>query len=363
MSTKLSQISYAAAFLGAATAALADQSTPTLGEVIGASGIEVSGYVDTSYTYSARGVSPVSLRVFDKESNSFNLNMIGLSISSLPTEGFGGAVVLNAGEDANVTAASGSGSGDEFDVQQAYLNYGTGAYKWMLGKFATLHGAEVIESKDDLNFSRSILFGFAIPFTHTGARMSYAVSDAVMLMAGINNGWDNLKDNNDAKALELAVHYSLADNWFVNVEAMVGNEVGAIGTSDRRTLLDVVAGFEASDALSFLVNVDFGRQDEGTASGDKADWSGVAGYINYKLAPDWRIAGRLEYFNDKDAFRTGVDQTWKEGTVTVAYMPVESVELRGEVRYDRSNEAVFEDDNGSFEDSQTTVALEAIYKF
>lgn len=363
MNTKFHQILCAATLLGTATAALAGKSTPTLSEVLGASGVEISGYIDTSYTYSDAGVSPVSGRVFDTEDNSFNLNMIGLSISKLPTEGFGGAVVLNAGEDANVTAASGTGSNDEFDVQQAYVNYGAGDYQFMFGKFATLHGAEVIESKDNPNFSRSILFGFAIPFTHTGVRATYTASDNLLLMAGINNGWDNLKDDNDAKSLEVAFHYAPADNWYIHAEGMVGNEEGAIGTSDRRSLLDIVAGFDVSDALSLMVNVDVGRQEEGTATGGNADWSGVAGYANYQIDPKWRLAGRLEYFNDDDGFRTGFDQEWKEGTVTLAYSPVKSVELRGEVRYDWSNEDVFEDDNDVLEDSQTTVALEAIYMF
>ncbi|MEE8342673.1 MAG: outer membrane beta-barrel protein, partial [Gammaproteobacteria bacterium] len=206
MNIKLSHIVFAATLLGITTAALAGKKTPTLGEVLGASGVEISGYIDTSYTYSDSGVSPVSGRVFDTEDNSFNLNMIGLSISKLPSEGFGGAVVLNAGEDANVTAASGSGSDDEFDVQQAYVNYGTGARQFMFGKFATLQGAEVIESKDNWNFSRSILFGSAIPFTHTGIRVSHTVNDALSLTAGINNGWDNLKDDNDAKSLELQAY-------------------------------------------------------------------------------------------------------------------------------------------------------------
>ena len=78
MNIKLSHIVFAATLLGTTTAALAGKKTPTLGEVLGASGVEISGYIDTSYTYSDAGVSPVSGRVFDTEDSSFNLNMIGL---------------------------------------------------------------------------------------------------------------------------------------------------------------------------------------------------------------------------------------------------------------------------------------------
>jgi len=289
--------------------------------------------------------------------------MLGLSISSLPDEGFGGAVVLNAGEDANVTAPAGTGNNDEFDIQQAYLNYGSGATQVKFGKFATLQGAEVIESKDNLNFSRSILFGFAIPFTHAGVRGSYAVSDALSLTAGLNNGWDNLKDSNDNKALELQASYAPADNWFVSVQGMFGKEEAPTGQSETRTLIDIVAGYDLSDSLSFVFNADFGSQDKGAVGGGDADWSGYAGYVNYKFRPMWRVAGRIEYFDDEDGFRSGTEQKWKESTVTVAFAPMSSVELRGEVRYDWSDERTFLDDDGIFKKNQTTLAVEALYMF
>ncbi len=38
------------------------------------------------------------------------------------------------------------------------------------GKFVTPIGAEVIESQDNWNYTRSTLFGYAIPFYHTGLR-------------------------------------------------------------------------------------------------------------------------------------------------------------------------------------------------
>ena len=39
-----------------------------------------------------------------------------------------------------------------------------------VGKFVTPIGAEVIESQDNWNYTRSILFGYAIPFYHVGVR-------------------------------------------------------------------------------------------------------------------------------------------------------------------------------------------------
>ncbi len=350
-----------AMFLG--TGAVSAQ-TPTLGEVLGASGVEISGYVDTSYTYSDTysGLGRVTGRVFDTQRDSFNVNMIGLSMSRLPEEGFGGAVVLNAGSDANVTAAAGTNAADEFDIQQAYVAYTDGAFQVQFGKFATLIGAEVIESKDNWNFSRSILFGSAIPFTHTGVRASYAVSDAVTLTAGVNNGWDNLVDDNASKSLEFQVAMAPADNWFVNVQGMVGDEE-ASGKDESRTIIDVVAGIDLTDSLSLLFNADFGSQDNGAAGGRDASWTGYAGYVSYKLSDKCRLTGRYEYFDDEDGYRSGTAQVWEEATLTLAHAFSDHVEVRGEVRRDWSDKRFFAKDDGTFGKDQTTVAVEAIFMF
>jgi len=343
----------------------ANAATPTLGEVLDASGVEISGYADTSYTYSSQGKT--TGRIFDTEPNSFNVNMLGLSISKLPEEGFGGAVVLNAGSDTSVSASSGSGNSGNFDVQQAYVNYGYAGGAVMFGKFATLHGAEVIESKDNLNFSRSILFGYAIPFTHTGVRASYAMDGGWTFMAGINNGWDNLKDDNKSKSVELHAHYAPSDVWDVAVQAMSGNEqvngYGSTGPQGNRALLDIVATFNASDALSFVLNIDSGSQENAVNGTGKAKWSGVALYANYVISDKWRTAVRAESFDDKDGYRTGTVQKWKEATLTVAYTASNNVELRGEVRRDSSNVQFFAKDDGSSSKSQNTLAFEAIYMF
>ncbi len=342
----------------------ANAAAPTLGEVLDASGIEVSGYADTSYTYSTQGRT--TGRIFDTEPNSFNVNMLGLSISKLSKEGFGGAVVLNAGSDTGVSASGGSGNSGNFDVQQAYVNYASGNSSVMFGKFATLDGAEVIESKDNLNFSRSILFGYAIPFTHTGVRASYATGGAWTFTAGINNGWDNLKDDNKSKSVELQAHYAPSDIWDISVQTMSGNEQVngyGIGPEGNRSLVDIVATLNASDALSFVLNIDSGSQKNALNGTGTAKWSGVALYANYVIADKWRTAARIESFNDKDGYRTGLVQKWKEATLTLAYAPSKNIELRGEVRRDSSDVNYFAKADGSKGKSQNTLAFEAIYMF
>jgi putative OmpL-like beta-barrel porin-2 len=51
------------------------------------------------------------------------------------------------------------------------------------------------------NYTRSFLFGYAIPFTHTGVRAAYQVNGVVSVLRMVANGWDNFKDKNDRKSV------------------------------------------------------------------------------------------------------------------------------------------------------------------
>jgi len=363
-SKKILAAAVSAGLCGAAGAA---EKVPTLGDVLKASGLAVTGFVDVSYTNFDHDVP--ALHVFDTEGNSFNLHLVDISVAYQPASGWGGFVQLDFGPDANVFASAGSGRTDEVDVQEAYVQWAAGPLTVIGGKFATLAGAEVIESPSNLNFSRGFLFGLAVPFTHTGVRTTYAVSDALKFIVGVNNGWDVLKESApanavgttqaDGKTVELGVSANLSKQLTLAAALYNGDEPGATAV-DTRSLLDVVLTFNLSDALSFVLNYDQGEQEKGTTAGGKAKWDGVAGYVNFKLNDKWRVAGRVERFKDEDGFRTGTAQTLKEVTATLAYAPTANSEVRFEIRQDDSNRNVF---NALADDSQRLFGVEAIYKF
>ncbi|MDA8094930.1 MAG: outer membrane beta-barrel protein [Betaproteobacteria bacterium] len=367
-----------------ADTAAAGPKTPTLSDIFAASGITESGYIDIGYSaLNSTGlfVTGGNSRVFDTpkasaghDFNSFNLNQAALTLAKQPASGFGGLVNVTLGQDATVIQSYGATSAANFDLTQAYGSYATGPVTVIAGKFATLAGAELIASPQDTNYSRSILFGYAIPFTHTGVRVTYAPTSAYSLIAGVNNGWDQVSSQQHDKTIELGFTaapnkmFSLAGSYYggkeLTTEPAAPTATSALG---MRNLFDVVATLNATDKLTFIVNGDYGTQDNASladANGaSTAKWTGVAGYVNYQLAPTWRLSVRGEYFNDKDGYRTGIAQKWKEGTVTVAYLPAPSYELRGEIRHDWSNQAAFLRSDGTAGKSQTSLGLEALYKF
>lgn len=386
MRFRLARRLVAAAWLSCgATATAAEEAArpaaPTLGGVFAASNVAVSGYLDVSYEHldgTGRFLNGSPSRVFDARQDSFSLHQAAVTLAYQPRSGVGAVVTLIAGQDPDVFAPYdiNPGAHSKFDFPQAYLQYATGPLTVIAGRFVTLAGAETIDPRTDTNFSRSILYGFAIPFAHTGARATLAASDQLTVNVGVVNGWDDLKDTNSAKTAELGATFTPAKAVSLAVAGYFGKErVGGltgVGPEGQRKLVDVIAAWNATASLSAILNYDWGRQDGGAPGGGRARWDGLAGYLNYAFNARWRASLRSEYLYDADGYRMGFVQQWRETTLTVSWLPGTPLELRLEGRRDRSDRAAFVKDNAYFAadrdprylgDRLSSAAIEALYKF
>ncbi|GAC1545027.1 MAG: hypothetical protein NVS2B17_26950 [Candidatus Velthaea sp.] len=339
--------------------------------------IQFSGFADAGYTSftsnaNAKFINGSNARVFDLYDKQPTLQ--NLDIQSVLTSGnFGGKVELSLGTDADIIAAY-PAAFNGFDLTQAYLTYTAGKFALQGGKYVTLAGAEVIDSPSDTNYSRSILFGYAIPFTHTGARLTYAATPKLSVIAGVNAGWDVLHDTNKQKTAEYGLAwnpsnaFALAAQGYTGYEQLSGSSVPISGAQGQRTLLDLVATFKPTATWTFIANYDRGRQANASAFTENgatlANWSGIAGYANYQVSSRLLASGRYEVFKDTDGYRTGFAQRWREGTLTLAYSPSSAITFRGEVRGDKSDRSVFARTNSTagFKNA-SSLGLEAIVKF
>jgi hypothetical protein len=338
-------------------------------EMLDSAGLTVSGYIAASY-YASNGY-PSNVHQFDTQHNTFQLDQAGLQIAYQPKEGFGALADVIAGEDAKILHQAESANPNDtssFDLRQAYLQYATGPLTVIAGKFVTLAGAEVINPTLNTNFSRSLLF-FEQPLTHTGVRAAYAATDAITLTAGVNNGWNLTSLDYGSKTGELGVAWAPASKLFALAAQAYFGKVQ--GYEAEKTLVDVVATYNATSALSIILNFDWNQQDNAFTNGNKASWNGTALYANYAINDAWRVSVRAEYLDDSDGFLTGSVQTLKEGTVTFGYSPVKSFELRAEFRYDKSNAnapvffKTLAAKNAAIpnSDNLSEFALQAVYKF
>jgi Putative beta-barrel porin-2, OmpL-like. bbp2 len=361
----------AATMLGSALwgTALADdppKPTPgTLAAIFDASGITESGYLAASY-YHSNGYN--SDHQFDNKHDTFQLDQAALTIAYQPREGFGALIDVAAGEDMKVLNAAEGSNPNLFDVVQGFVQYAKGPLTVIAGKYVTLAGAEVIAPTGNTNFSRSLLF-FAEPLTHTGLRATYAASDTLSLIVGVNNGWNySSVSTSSGKTGEIGVAWTPIKAFALTAQAYVGKDPLY---DAQRSFLDAVATYTATDALTFVLSYDWGKQKQHTSGDPDLDWSGVAGYANYAITEQWRVSLRLEYLDDKDGFvtATGVPQKLKEGTLTFGYDPIKAFELRIEARYDKSDKSPFlrslsySKSPDTYADNQTEFALQGVYKF
>ena len=356
----------AAAGAAPAGALAADSPATTLSQILANSGITESGYVAASY-YDSSGYN--TYHQFDTSHDTFQLDQAGLQLAYQPKSGFGAVVDVIAGEDAKIVdaAESAGASANSFDILQGFVQYVSGPLTVQAGKFTTLAGAEVIAPTGNTNFSRSLLF-FGEPMTHTGLRATYAVTDTLSVIVGVNNGWNYTKINYGSKTGELGVAFN-PNKYFSLTAQMYAGKDPIYGA--QRTFIDTVATFNATSALSFVVSYDWGKQETGSATPATltgGDWDGIAGYVNYQLDSQWRVSLRGEYLDDKNGTTvvTGARQNLKEVTLTFGYDPVASFELRLEGRYDTSSEATFVkavNPATQFASNQSEVALQGVYKF
>ena len=359
------------------------------------SGVRLTGFVDTAYhwnfdnpvhfTPSTTGAVDrnQSIGVFDTESNSFIVHAVKLALEK-PVEKTGGVgfrTDLLYGQDAKVIT-SGGNEIDDFDLEQAYVEarlplkalegnkiFGD-SVDIKAGKFVTLAGAEVIEAKDNWNTTRSLMFGYAIPFTHTGIRSAYGLfGDKVTVTLGLNNGWDLVEDNNNYKTFEGQVAYKPTDNLLFSATTYMGPE-NLNQAGHKRYLVDLVALWNVTKKFSLMGNFDIGNENRVVAAAkpfDDAEWWGYALYARYQATDKLAFATRAEIFVDDDTFRVGAgsistatpaERHYWEWTYTTEYKLYTNLISRLEYRYDWSDAPIFQG-----ESNQNTISAQLIYNF
>ncbi len=325
--------------------------------------VEVSSFVDTYYGYFFnKPTGNVPLRNFDTNHNTFSLSLVELAAEQKPSTAsrLGFRLDLQAGHTADLVNAFEPG-GLEFlkNVEQAYGSYLFGSKLQVdVGKFVTSHGAEVIETKDNWNYSRSLLFALAIPYYHAGVRATVPFNDKVTLGAMVVNGWNDVVDNNSGKSWCVDLTLKPTPKLTL-VQNVMGGPEQKDDTHDKRFLSDTVLTVNATDKLSLMANYDYGTD---RVAGLDVKWQGIAAYARVQATPYWAIAPRFEWFDDRDGFTTGTAQKVKEITITSEQKLGGKLLTRIEYRRDFSDQPYFSKD-GVPKKSQDNLTVGLVYAF
>jgi Putative beta-barrel porin-2, OmpL-like. bbp2 len=325
-----------------------------------APGVEVTGFVDGSYGYNFNKPNTKlnKLHTFDVDHNSFELNLAEVAFEKkvAPGSAAGFRIDLDFGPVAGIVGSVEPSSNKDVlkHIEQGYVSWlSSPKVQWDFGKFVTPIGAEVIESKDNWNYTRSIQFGFAIPFYHTGLRATVNPSDKVSLAGYVVNGWNSVTDNNNDKSFigSLTLKPSAKFTWVNN--GMVGKEVA----DNTRFLYDTVMTLTPSDKASFMANFDYGKD------GDQK-WYAISGYAKFVASPKLTFSPRAEWLNDDDAFMTGTPQKLTSFTLTTEFKLGGDLLTRLDLRYDHSSVLFFDGEGtGELKQGQTTATVGVVYAF
>ncbi|MGH8672469.1 MAG: outer membrane beta-barrel protein, partial [Burkholderiales bacterium] len=364
-------------------------------------GTKVRGWIDTHYVYNLntperstvnanQGLSivkgrnaSIEGRTFDIHHDSFNLSLAELEIEKVPElggVGFKFDVAFGETQDiiidtikGAVGPAAASDSVTDFDktFQHASVSYlapiGRGL-RVDAGKFVTHIGAETIETVKNWNYSHGFFYTYAIPFQDTGIHVSYPWTDTFYTDFYVLNGWNVTVDNNETKSFGPSIGWtpvpwaSLYANYLVGPEQTDNDE-------DWRHLVDAQLFLSPFERWNFLINFDWGLDENERAGPEDVTWWGLAGYARYKWNDYFEPSLRVEYYKDNDGFSTGVDQSLWGVTLTLNTKiglgnSGSMLILRPELRYDSSNEDFFtEDSDFRDKEDQWTIGVGATWLF
>jgi len=342
--------------------------------------MDLSGFIDGYYSFNFNrpnttdGYDQINqLYNFNDKTDQFELSAAKLTLNHDPDPvGAHVDVIYGRTNDLINAAPTNATSAQQLNyLEQAYLSLKppkAKGFEMDFGKWVTSAGAEVIEAKDNWNYSRSLLFVNAIPYWHFGARTSMPVSKTETIGFQLFNGWNNVSKSNGG--VSGAVTSALVKPKYTwNFNYLVGPE-NPNTTSGLRQLFDSTLLLTPSSKFSAYINYDYGQNRDASLSsggdGKLNHWQGVAVAARGQCTGTQALAVRYEYFNDPNGFQTTggtTPQHVQEFTATYEYKWAEGLLTRVEYRGDFSNKNFFDKLATQTNNNQQTVTVAFIAFF
>ena len=302
-----------------------------------------SGTVDT-YFRASFTEDPVAPGTSFANLNGFSLGMANFIVSyEGEKSGFVADVVFGPrGSDA--VFGSVGNSSEMVNQLYAYYNIAEGVTV-TLGNFNTFLGYEVISPAANFNYSTSYMFSYG-PFSHTGAKVDFSISDDVSLMVGVFNQTDQTEANYDrytAFGAQLGLY-----GQYINLLA-----------GDEYFQLDYTGGFDLSNSFFLGINAT-----TATLAGDTG-FAGVALYPQLTASDSFAIGLRGEFFSETDGFGALVSDGDADNfslTLTGSFTSGNFM-FKPELRLDSASSEIFAISPTETSDSLASFVMAMIYTF
>ena len=302
-----------------------------------------SGTVDT-YFRASFTEDPVAPGTSFANLNGFSLGMANFIVSyEGEKSGFVADVVFGPrGSDA--VFGSVGNSSEMVNQLYAYYNIAEGVTV-TLGNFNTFLGYEVISPAANFNYSTSYMFSYG-PFSHTGAKVDFSISDDVSLMVGVFNQTDQTEANYDrytAFGAQLGLY-----GQYINLLA-----------GDEYFQIDYTGGFDLSDSFFLGINAT-----TATLAGDTG-FAGIALYPQLTASDSFAIGLRGEFFSETDGFGALVSDGDADNfslTLTGSFTSGNFI-FKPELRLDSASSEIFAISPTETSESLASFVMAMIYTF
>jgi hypothetical protein len=306
--------------------------------------MQFGGFVDGYYAFEFTR-PPGKDRSFTTQPlrhNEFNLNL-ALFALQYNTERVHGKFGLQAGTYVESNYAAEPAGLQR--IHEAFVGLRLGQSDWWvdMGLMASHIGFESAISSYNWTYSRALMADFS-PFYETGMRLSGPVSETATFTLVVVNGWQNLRETNDEKALGTQIQIQHSDRFSFNWSTFLGNEQPDSQPWQPRIFNNFFGQFQISEKTDGALIFDVGFQKKPSA-GSFNTWYAAAIYGRHQMTETISMAGRLEYFADKNQViaPTGTPNGFQTlgASLNLDYAPTDHFVWRIEARGFRPKDRIY----------------------
>lgn len=218
-----------------------------------------------------------------------------------------------------------------------------------LGNFNTFLGYEVISPTANFNYSTSYLFSYG-PFSHTGLKADFALSDDFSFMLAVMNDTD-------------ATEFNPTGDYAFGAQLGYSGQYLNFLLDPSFTEIDFTGGFDLSDAFFLGINAAYLSVED-----DGGSFAGAALYPQYSVSDNFTLGLRGEYFSETDFFGAiGASDANGDASVLALTLTgsfaIDNLTIKPEIRLDSASEEAFIDNDLAGSKSLGSFVLAAIYSF
>jgi hypothetical protein len=330
--------------------------------------IKVSGYLEAYYGYDfnqpANNNRPGFIYSHNRH-NEVNLNL-GFIKANYDNDKVRANIALMAGTYTNANLAAEPGVLKNIFEANAGVRLSEKENLWLdAGIFSSHIGFESAISKDCRVLTRNIS-SENTPYYESGAKLTYSTTNGKLTAVVLYlNGWQriNRQDGNSKPAGGIQLSYKPNGKLTFNYSNYIGTE-GLNAARVNRVYHNFYAIAQLTEQFGLTAGFDYATQQKVKGESAKNEVISPVLIAQYKFDPKWAIAGRFEYYKDKNGMliATGTTNGFqaKAYSLNLDFAPVNNAVVRLEGKFYDSKDKIFTRNTSTVNNNATITASIAV---